>query len=102
MMATINLCSAAVYIETYRVSIAAAEKLFSVLEQNTNIDTLTQKSLKPSDFGGSIEFKNVSFAYPSRSKIKVSSDYYNEVNNNITNFHLNYLSIQLHLLSGLK
>ena len=72
MMATINLCSGAMYIGAFGISKAAAVKVFSVIERNSNIDSLSLKGLKPPDIDGSIEFKNVCFEYPSRPEIKVS------------------------------
>ncbi|XP_033224976.1 ATP-dependent translocase ABCB1-like isoform X4 [Belonocnema kinseyi] len=71
MMGTANLCSGAMFIETFKISKASAVKVFSVIERNSNIDSLSLKGLKPPDIGSSIEFKNVSFEYPSRPEIKV-------------------------------
>jgi ABC-type multidrug transport system fused ATPase/permease subunit len=73
-MGSINLGTASSYFESFGISKAAATKVFSVIKRKPMIDSLEDKGLKPTDIVGSIEFKNVSFEYPSRPKAKVSFD----------------------------
>lgn len=60
------------YIELFSVSKAAAAKIFSVIERKSAIDSLDPGGREiPTNFRGSIEFKNVQFHYPSRPDVEV-------------------------------
>lgn len=63
--------AASPFIEAFGISKAAAAKVFSVIERKPEIDTMTPEGLMPTDIEGCIEFKNVSFQYPSRNEVKV-------------------------------
>ena len=41
--------------------------------QKSQIDSSSEEGLKPSDVNGMIEFKNVTFRYPSREEVPVIS-----------------------------
>ena len=72
MMGSINMGAASPFIEAFGTSKAAVSKVFSIIERKSAIDTKSSDGLKPTDIEGSIEFKNVSFEYPSRSNVNVS------------------------------
>ena len=74
MMATVNMNIAATFIDTLTVSRAAAVNIFSVIKRKSTIDSSSSDGLKPKDFQGVIEFKNVSFRYPARPLVKVRYD----------------------------
>ncbi|XP_011495053.1 PREDICTED: multidrug resistance protein homolog 49 [Ceratosolen solmsi marchali] len=71
MMGSINLGAASSHLEAFGISKAAAAKVFSIIKRKPKIDSLESTGLKPTDIVGSIEFKNVSFEYPSRADSKV-------------------------------
>ncbi|XP_033224904.1 ATP-dependent translocase ABCB1-like [Belonocnema kinseyi] len=71
MMATVNMSIAVTFIDTLTISRAAAVNIFSVIKRKSIIDSSSSVGLKPRDFQGTIEFKNVTFRYPSRPLVKV-------------------------------
>ncbi|ETN37464.1 uncharacterized protein HMPREF1541_07086 [Cyphellophora europaea CBS 101466] len=50
---------------------AAATELFSVIDKKSQLDPLSPDGDRPSTCKGDIEIRNVSFAYPTRSSVKV-------------------------------
>lgn len=72
MMATVSLCAAAHYIETFGLCKASAAKVFSVIEQKSKINNISSSGLRLPQLSGFIKFKNVSFEYPSRQNVTVS------------------------------
>ncbi|KAK0655190.1 P-loop containing nucleoside triphosphate hydrolase protein [Cercophora newfieldiana] len=50
---------------------AAAHQLFQVIDRESKIDSLSDEGIKPDEFNGDIEFRNVNFAYPSRPDVQV-------------------------------
>lgn len=67
-----NLGSSSPFIEAFGVAKAAARKIFSVIRRIPSIDSLADVGQKPTDIVGSIEFKDVTFEYPSRKGVNVS------------------------------
>jgi len=50
---------------------AAAHQLFQVIDRQSKIDSLSDEGAKPDECRGDLEFRNVTFAYPSRSDVPV-------------------------------
>lgn len=50
---------------------SAAAELFELMDRPSLIDPLSPKGERPSECIGSIDFQNVSFAYPARSSVEV-------------------------------
>ncbi|XP_058800345.1 ATP-dependent translocase ABCB1-like [Phymastichus coffea] len=71
MMGAMSLGAVTPFVEAFGVSKAASSKVFSIIERKPAIDSLSDNGEKPTDVRGSIEFKSVSFEYPSRSEVKV-------------------------------
>ena len=59
-------------------AVGSSHKVFAYIERKPKIKN--DGKLKPADFKGSIEFKNVSFSYPSRSDIPVLENFSFAVN----------------------
>lgn len=71
MMGSINMGASSPFMEAFGISKAAAANVFSIIERKPLIDSMSSEGLKPTDIQGVIEFKNVSFQYPSRKEVKV-------------------------------
>ncbi|KAL1791347.1 ATP-binding cassette sub-family B member 5 [Sigmodon hispidus] len=63
--------SAAPHLETFTVARGAAFNIFQVIDKKPNIDNFSTAGYKPECIEGNIEFKNVSFSYPSRPSVKI-------------------------------
>ncbi|XP_051009908.1 ATP-binding cassette sub-family B member 5 [Acomys russatus] len=63
--------SAAPHLETFTVARGAAFNIFQVIDKKPNIDNFSSAGYKPEIIEGNIEFKNVSFSYPSRPSVKI-------------------------------
>ncbi|KAM7188807.1 P-loop containing nucleoside triphosphate hydrolase protein [Naviculisporaceae sp. PSN 640] len=50
---------------------AAADQLFQVIDRESKIDSLSEDGIKPETFEGSVEFRKVKFAYPSRPDAQI-------------------------------
>lgn len=76
MQYTIKFFSqAASNFEYFATAKAAAHKIFETIDRRPDIDTESDQGFKPDKIQGKIEFKNVSFTYPSRPDVKVKLDY---------------------------
>ncbi|XP_051171698.1 ATP-dependent translocase ABCB1 [Leptopilina boulardi] len=71
MMGSINMGASSPFMEAFGISKAAAANVFSIIERKPIIDSMSSEGLKPTDIEGVIEFKNVSFKYPSRKEVTV-------------------------------
>ncbi|XP_076777029.1 ATP-binding cassette sub-family B member 5 [Arvicanthis niloticus] len=63
--------SVAPHLETFTVARGAAFNIFRVIDKKPNIDNFSTAGYKPECIEGNIEFKNVSFSYPSRPSAKI-------------------------------
>ena len=66
ILASFSLSQVASRIENFSKATAAAQKIFQTIYRTPSIDSLSDDGDKPKDLQGDIEFKNVSFIYPSR------------------------------------
>merc|ERR1712136_320810 len=57
--------------EYFGAAQAAAYKVFEIIDREPEIDSLSIEGHKPESFQGKIEFKNVSFKYPSRPDVQI-------------------------------
>ncbi|XP_059477636.1 ATP-dependent translocase ABCB1-like [Neocloeon triangulifer] len=62
---------AAPYLEAFSMARGAAAMIFSVIDRTPQIDSLSEKGLKPSSIMGEIKFLGVNFSYPSRKEVPV-------------------------------
>ncbi|XP_032764763.1 ATP-binding cassette sub-family B member 5 [Rattus rattus] len=63
--------SVAPHLETFTIARGAAFNIFHVIDKKPNIDNFSTAGYKPETIEGNIEFKNVSFSYPSRPSAKI-------------------------------
>ncbi|XP_004702768.1 ATP-binding cassette sub-family B member 5 [Echinops telfairi] len=63
--------AAAPHLETFTIARGAAFNIFQVIDKRPTIDTFSTTGYKPEYIEGTVEFKNVSFSYPSRPSIKI-------------------------------
>ncbi|GAB5568598.1 ATP-binding cassette sub-family B member 5 isoform X1 [Prionailurus iriomotensis] len=62
--------TAAPSFETFTIARGAAFNIFQVIDKKPAIDNFSTTGYKPECIEGTVEFKNVSFSYPSRPSIK--------------------------------
>ena len=60
------------FIEDLLTAMGAAVNIFETIDRIPEIDSFSDKGMKPETLKPSIQFKNVEFAYPSRANVKVS------------------------------
>ncbi|XP_011362782.1 ATP-binding cassette sub-family B member 5 [Pteropus vampyrus] len=63
--------TAAPNFETFTIARGAAFNIFQVIDKKPAIDNFSTTGYKPECIEGTVEFKNVSFSYPSRPSIKI-------------------------------
>ncbi|XP_054547892.1 ATP-binding cassette sub-family B member 5 [Talpa occidentalis] len=63
--------AAAPNFETFTIARGAAYNIFQVIDKKPTIDNFSTMGYKPECIQGNVEFKNVSFSYPSRPTIKI-------------------------------
>jgi ATP-binding cassette, subfamily B (MDR/TAP), member 1 len=66
MIASFSLSQVAPRIEIFAKATAAAQKIFQTIQRIPSIDSLSDDGERPKNLEGDIQFKNVSFIYPSR------------------------------------
>ena len=71
MIGSASLGQAFPHLETFGNGKAAAVEIFKIIDQKPKINSSSDKGEKPEKIIGRLEFRNVSFSYPSRSKVKV-------------------------------
>jgi ATP-binding cassette, subfamily B (MDR/TAP), member 1 len=54
---------------------AAATKIFNTIERKSPIDPEADDGMKPNQYVGNIEFKNIKFIYPSRPDTTILEDF---------------------------
>ncbi|XP_002818217.3 ATP-binding cassette sub-family B member 5 [Pongo abelii] len=59
------------HFETFAIARGAAFNIFQVIDKKPSIDNFSTAGYKPECIEGTVEFKNVSFNYPSRPSIKI-------------------------------
>lgn len=65
-----------VYISAITEAQGAAQKVFKVIERESELDSLSDEGLRPkSMLNGNIEFKNVTFSYPSRPDLHILKNF---------------------------
>lgn len=60
------------FINLVSIAIGAASTIFDIIDSNPNIDPYSSRGKKINMLKGKIEFKNVSFTYPTRNTLSVS------------------------------
>lgn len=65
--------SASPLVETFKLSTEAARKIFDILDQTPTINLSKTKGIKIENLKGHISFRNVTFHYPSRPDVKVTT-----------------------------
>lgn len=71
LMGAMNVGQATPYVEAFSMAKAAASTIFSVIDRQPAIDSLSEEGLRPEDTGRDIIFKDVHFNYPARPEVKV-------------------------------
>jgi ATP-binding cassette, subfamily B (MDR/TAP), member 1 len=66
ILASFSLSQVAPRVEVFSKATAASQKIFQTIYRVPSIDSLSDQGERPKDLQGNIEFKNVSFIYPSR------------------------------------
>ncbi|XP_045876922.1 ATP-binding cassette sub-family B member 5 [Meles meles] len=66
--------TAAPNFETFTIARGAAFHIFQVIDKKPAIDNFSTTGYKPECIEGTVEFKNVSFSYPSRPSVKILKD----------------------------
>lgn len=72
MLGSFSLSILGPQIEAFAKATAAAQKIFQTLERIPSIDSLDGDGAKPAGVEGRLEFKNVTFIYPSRPEGSIS------------------------------
>ena len=71
IISSFSLSQIAPRIENFAKASGAAQKIFQTIYRVPSIDSLSQEGERPTGLQGHIEFKNVSFIYPSRPEVTV-------------------------------
>ncbi len=70
-MGAMNIGQALPYVESFVVAKAAAATLFHVIDRTPVIDSSSDRGKRPKSMTGKVEFRNVTFQYPSRPDVPV-------------------------------
>lgn len=71
LVGVFNLGNAGPFINTASTARAAAFEVFAIIDRIPAIDSSSEKGIKPTDFQGDIEFRDVQFKYPSRDDVPI-------------------------------
>ncbi|KAL8991739.1 MAG: hypothetical protein Q9169_007693, partial [Polycauliona sp. 2 TL-2023] len=71
VIAATSISLLAIQIESFSSAASAAAELFSIIERDSELDPLDQAGISPATLEGSIEARNLNFAYPSRPSSQV-------------------------------
>jgi len=66
-----SLGNAMPYVNVVSAAIGAASTLFAIIDRIPDIDPYSDAGIKPQKVRGDIELRDVTFAYPARSRVKV-------------------------------
>lgn len=72
MMGSANFGISSTLMEVFGVARGAGAQIFNLIDNVPTINPLLNRGIVPSTVGGSIEFNNVVFNYPSRPDVSVS------------------------------
>lgn len=76
MAGAFSVGNALPFINSVSIAIGAASTIFDIIDSKPNIDPYSSKGKKINKIKGKIEFKNVSFTYPTRNTATVSYWYH--------------------------
>lgn len=74
MLAATSLQTIAFQIMNVTQASSAAKELFATVDRHSAIDSTSNSGITPEACHGQVEFKNVSFAYPSRPESRILKD----------------------------
>ncbi|XP_045698387.1 bile salt export pump isoform X2 [Phyllostomus hastatus] len=74
IVGALNLGNASSCLEAFATGRAAATSIFETIDQKPVIDCMSEDGYKLDRIKGEIEFRNVTFRYPSRLEVKVTLD----------------------------
>lgn len=76
MAGAFSVGNALPFINSVSIAFGAASTIFDIIDNIPNIDPYSSRGKKMKKIQGKIEFKNVSFTYPTRRNVSVSYTYY--------------------------
>jgi ABC-type multidrug transport system fused ATPase/permease subunit len=82
MAGAFSVGNALPFINSVSIAIGAASTIFNIIDSKPNIDPYSSKGKKINKIQGKVEFKDVSFTYPTRNTVSVSNIYNYLRNNN--------------------
>ncbi|XP_029414182.1 multidrug resistance protein 1A isoform X3 [Nannospalax galili] len=71
LMGTFSIGHTSPHIEAFASARGAAYEIFSIIDNEPNIDSFSTKGHKPDNVKGNLEFRNVHFSYPSRKDVQI-------------------------------
>ena len=71
MIGSFALGNVSPHLQAFATALAAAGKVFAVIERISPLDPTSQEGLKPEKIEGSIELQDIHMIYPSRPEVKV-------------------------------
>ena len=71
MAGAFSLGNAMPYVSVVSTAVGAASTLFAIIDRVPDIDPYSDAGIKPEKVRGDIELRDVTFAYPARSRVKV-------------------------------